>query len=666
MNIALFTDTFTPEINGVVSSIVTLKTELERHGHNVYVVTTHSNLLEVEYKDNVLRLPGIELKQLYGYILTSPIHFTCLNKIKEMNLDLIHAHTEFGVGIFARIISRYLSIPLVSTYHTTYEDYTHYVNKFNLESVEKAAKKAVSTYSKIAAESSVEVISPSAKTKEMLLRYGIKRSIHVIPTGLDVSRFDQDKKNVQAVAQIKEEFGFGESDTVVLFMGRLAKEKAVDLVIDGFKVLSEKGRNDIHFLIVGDGPERTPLEKQVDSLQLNHLVHFAGKKRPDEVPSYYHAADVFVSASTTETQGLTFIEALASKLPVFARPDDVLKELVLEDETGYLFTDANEFALKMEAYVDSSLEHKQTIVSNTLKRVEPYDSRVFYQRVLDVYQSAIHTYQGYYRIAQIKSKDAFVELLLEGTQKDQKVLVSLDTYISMNLRLHSVINPEDLQILMKEESVVKAYQSALKRLVIKDRTRREMVDWLSQKQELTSENIDEILRRFEEKGYIDDVKYARSKVTSMKASLMGERRIIKDLKSKGIDEEIITQVLEELKEEDEETSNAIRYAGKIQHQIKDKSLRKTKMMIAQKLYAQGFTQEVTQKALQVLNFEDEISEERRVLRQLAMKAKQRYEKKYSGVELRNRVFRYCSSQGFEIDDIYLVLSEMEWKNEHES
>ena len=168
----------------------------------------------------------------------------------------------------------------------------------------------------------------------------------------------------------------------------------------------------------------------------------------------------------------------------------------------------------------------------------------------------------------------------------------------------------------------------------------------------------------EEKGYIDDVKYTHSKVTSMKAALMGERRIIKDLKTKGIDEEIIAQVFEELKEEDEETANAIRYANKIQHQIKDKSLRKTKMMIAQKLYAQGFTQEITQKALQALSFEDEMSVERKVLRQLATKAKQRYEKKYSGVELRNRVFRYCSSQGFEIDDIYLVLSEMEWENEH--
>ena len=416
MNIALFTDTFTPEINGVVSSIVTLKTELERYGHNVYVVTTHSNLLEVEYKDNVLRLPGLELKQLYGYVLTSPIHFTCLNKIKEMKLDLIHAHTEFGIGIFARIVSRYLSVPLVSTYHTTYEDYTHYVNKFNLDSVEKAAKKAVISYSKMAAESSVEVISPSAKTKEMLIGYGIKRPIHVIPTGLDVSRFDQNRKDEAMVSQIKSEFGLKESDTIVLFMGRLAKEKAVDLVIDGFKVLDDKGRTDIHFMIVGDGPERAILEQQVNALNLNHLVHFAGKKKPGEVPNYYHAADVFVSASTTETQGLTFIEALASKLPVFARPDDVLEELVLEDETGYLFTDANEFASKMEAYVDSSDEHKDRIVSNTLKRVEPYDSRVFYQRIFDVYQSAIRTYQGYYHIAQIKSKDAFVELLLEGTQ----------------------------------------------------------------------------------------------------------------------------------------------------------------------------------------------------------------------------------------------------------
>ncbi|MBP3399454.1 MAG: RecX family transcriptional regulator [Erysipelotrichaceae bacterium] len=663
MKIGLFTDTFTPEINGVVSSIVTLRHELEKQGHTVYVITTHPNLLEVQYKDNVLRLPGIELKKLYGYVMSSPIHFTCLNTIKKMELDLIHAHTEFGIGIFARIVSRYLSIPLVSTYHTTYEDYTHYVNVFHLDSIEKAAKKAVSTLSKMYGDSSVEVISPSEKTKEMLLGYGIKRNIHVIPTGLDVERFDQDKKDPARIAQIKEEFGFLPEDTIVLFVGRIAKEKAIDLVIDGFGEIKLQGRNDIHFLIVGDGPQRTELEEKTSMMQLNDLVHFAGKKTPAEVPHYYHTADVFVSASTTETQGLTFIEALASKLPVFARPDDVLTDLVIEDETGYLFNDAKEFAKKMIAYVDSSDEHKERIVENTLERVEPYDGRVFYQRIMNVYESAIRTYAGYYHITMIKSKDDYVELNLEGTQKDLKVLMSIDNYMSMNLRLNSVITPEQLQEIQSMEAEVKVYQAALRKLAVKDRTRKEMYDWLTNETECSIEVINNIIERLEERGYIDDVKYARSAVTSMKASLMGERRIFKNLKSKGISVETIDEVIAELAEEDEETANAIRYAQKIQRQIKDKSLRKTKMLIAQKLYSQGYSQENAQRALNTLDFEDEIQDERKILKELAQKAKIRYEKKYTGVELRNRVFRYCSSQGFEMDDIYLVLSEMEWENE---
>ncbi len=666
MNIGLFTDTYSPEINGVVSSIVTLKNELEKNGHTVYVVTTHSNLLDVEYKDRVLRLPGVELKQLYGYIMTSPIHFTCLNKIKDMKLDLIHAHTEFGVGIFARLVARYLSIPLVSTYHTTYEDYTHYVNVFHLDPVEKAAKKAVSSLSKIYGDSSVEVISPSEKTKEMLLGYGVKRNIHVIPTGLDLQRFDQINKDETVAAKIRSEFGFKQSDLVVLFMGRLAKEKAVDLVIDGFKKIDGAGKKDIHFLIVGDGPERSELEAQTSRLNLNHLVHFAGKKTPAEVPSYYHAADVFVSASTTETQGLTFIEALASKLPVFARPDDVLEDLVIEHETGYLFSNAEEFAKKLIDYAESTKEEKERICSNTLKRVEPYDSRLFYQRIMDVYSSAVLTYAGYYRVAAVSSKQSDVELKLAKDQKDLKVVLSLDKYMSMNLRLNSVVDPEMLEEIMNQQEKVKAYQSALRKLAVKDRTRKEMLDWLSQKTELDAESIDEIIERLEEKGYIDDVKYAQSAVLSMKAALMGERRIFNDLKNKGISAEILEEVLHQMHEDENEVANALRYAQKIQRQLKDKSLRKMKLIISQKLYSQGFTQEIAERAMHLLNFEDESAEQRDALRSIASKAKQRYEKKHSGVELRNRVFRYCSSQGFEIDDIYLVLSEMEWENEREN
>ena len=663
MKIGLFTDTYTPEINGVVSSIVALKNELEKNGHTVYVVTTHPNLLDVEYKDHVLRLPGIELKKLYGYVMSSPIHFTCLNKIKEMDLDLIHAHTEFGIGIFARIVARYLSVPLVSTYHTTYEDYTHYVNVFNSDTVEKVAKKAVSSLSKLYGDSSVEVIAPSEKTKEMLVGYGIKRSIHVIPTGLDLSRFASERTSSDTKQAIKESYGLKEKDMLVLFVGRLAKEKAVDLVIDGFAQLNQMNRSDIHFLIVGDGPEREELEKQTAALKLNHLVHFAGKKKPEEVPSYYHASDVFVSASTTETQGLTFIEALASGLPVFARPDDVLSGLVDENETGYLFEDAKEFAQKICAFKDAPETERMRILKNTIERTAPFDSHVFYERIMKVYESALKTYEGYYHIAQVKVKDDCVELKLEGDSKSTKLLVSVDTYMSENLRLNSVVDPELLRHLYDEEDEVKVYQAALRKLAYKDRTRKEMYDWLTQETELNIRSVNQIVERLEEKGYIDDVKYARAQVTSMKGALMGERRIFKNLKSKGVSVETIDQVIAEQREGDNEAQRAMRYAEKVQHQLKDKSLRKTKMIIAQKLYSQGYSQEVAQRALSALDFENELSEERKVLKELALKAKRRYEKKYSGVELRNRVFRYCSSQGFEIDDIYLVLSEMEWKNE---
>lgn len=141
MRIGLFSDTYLPDINGVVSSIVTLQKELEKNGHEVFVIANHKGLLHSKREGNVLRLPGFELKWLYGYILSTPYHFSAKDDIKAMNLDLIHVHTEFGIGIFARIVAKDLGIPLVCTYHTMYEDYTHYINKFDIEGIDKVGKR---------------------------------------------------------------------------------------------------------------------------------------------------------------------------------------------------------------------------------------------------------------------------------------------------------------------------------------------------------------------------------------------------------------------------------------------------------------------------------------------------------------------------------------------
>ena len=165
MRIGLFSDTYTPDINGVVSSIVTLQKELEKRGHEVFVITNHKALLSTQREGNVLRLPGLELKWLYGYKLTTPYHFSAKDEIRKMNLDVIHVHTEFGVGMFARIVAKYLNIPVVSTYHTMYEDYTHYINRFAIDEVDVLSKKFVTAFSRMISDNVHAVIAPSEKTK---------------------------------------------------------------------------------------------------------------------------------------------------------------------------------------------------------------------------------------------------------------------------------------------------------------------------------------------------------------------------------------------------------------------------------------------------------------------------------------------------------------------
>ena len=131
MRIGLFSDTFPPDLNGVANSTYILFRELKKHGHDVYVVATRPGTGWAKWNDehDVLRLAGVTVKRLYGYAVTTPFHINALNEIRALDLDVIHVQTEFGVGIFARFCAKQLNIPLVSTYHTSYEDYTHYINR---------------------------------------------------------------------------------------------------------------------------------------------------------------------------------------------------------------------------------------------------------------------------------------------------------------------------------------------------------------------------------------------------------------------------------------------------------------------------------------------------------------------------------------------------------
>ena len=656
MRIGMFADAYTPDINGVVTSIVTLKTALERMGHEVFVITTKPSTVKEETDPHIYRLAGIEIKSLYGYVLTSPIHFAALEEIRKMELDILHVHTEFGVGIFARIVSNQLSLPLVSTYHTLYEDYTHYVNLFNLKTIEKVAKKATYSLSKLYGDKCTALIVPSEKTKERMEFYGIKKKVHVIPTGLDLVRFKPESTSKETKSTLRKEIGISEDDFMLTYVGRIAEEKSVDFVIDGFVEIKKRKEN-IRLVVIGGGPQLDDLRQQAKDLQLEDYVFFTDRIPHEEIPKYYHTSDAFVSASLTETQGMTFIEAMASGLIVFARPDEVLTDLVIENETGYLFKTTAEFAEKLVTYSKKTKKEQTVLVKNALEMANEYDSVVFGEKVYEVYKYAIEIYQRNYLISRVKVRSDMVDLFLTSKDEEIKITITLDKYIVGKYHKDKVVYQDEFEQLQEHEKYALAYVACIRKIAAKDRTRKEMYDYLTKESDLDIKTINQIIENLEKSGYINDYRYMVTQIGSMQLLKFGHKQIIRTLVKKGIPYDEVAEILDQESMETE-IIRGLKWAEKMQSKIKDGSLRMKKQEVYRKLLTQGYETEVAMQIMSRMSFTMDEEIEKQNLEKLARKAMTRYSHKYEGSKLHNAVFRFLVSKGFEYDDINEVLNRM--------
>ena len=658
MKIGLFSDTFPPEINGVANSTDILRRQLEKHGHEVYVVSTYKGIGEAKWEGNVLRLAGMELKFLYGYVLTLPIHFHALEVIKGLNLDLIHVQTEFGVGIFAHICASQLKIPLVSTYHTTYEDYTHYVNFIHSKTVDTLAKKAIAKLSKMYGDSSMEVIAPSEKTKEMLIGYKVRKNIDVIPTGLDLEKFSPAHLDCEKRQEIRKTYGFQEDDVVVVYVGRLAKEKALDMVVDGFAIAKDKAK----LLIVGGGPDFDNLQEKVVSLNMQDSIKMSGPIPGKYIPDIYRACDAFISASLSETQGMTFIEAMASGLPLFARKDEVLEDLLIENETGWYFEKAEDIPHVLERLLSLTDKEKTQMKENCLARVNPYSDEVFYEQVMKVYERVVHDYQNMYVVQDISVMNNGVKISLRNAKKDERIIkASLDDYLDKKIGIGQKLTPIEVENLVIKEEEMALYQSCLRKLSARDRSRKEMKEWMISSKECTPEKAEEMIHKLEEKGYLDDERYARDKAASLYASLYGSGRIEKILREKGISSPMIETALSDYR--DKEADNAKILASKIAHAKKYDSLKKMKNTIRTKMVKQGYDYELADTIISEMDFSDHLEAEKENLRKCAAKARKRYSRKYAGKDLEMHIYQYCMMQGYRGEDIRIVIEEMGTEDE---
>jgi 1,2-diacylglycerol 3-alpha-glucosyltransferase len=340
MRIALFTETYLPVINGVVTHVKTLKEGLEKLGHKVLIVTADSSVRKHQLSEqgSVMYCPAVRIKKIYNYDVASPISPKRLRYLRAFKPDIIHIHNEFGIGMSGMLIAKILKIPLVYTLHTMYDDYIYYVaNKYFCRFITAATHK----YAKALANQAGALIGPSKKVEEFFKKCGVKKSVNVIPNTAEVDIFNPENIDKTERKTIREKFGFAESDTVFCFCGRLGKEKNISLLIENWAQYVKPDDN-LKLLIIGDGPCYDEHITQVKKHSVSNAVKLAGRVEHVDLPPYYAASDAYITASLTENHSISMLEAMCMKLPVIHICDELNKGQVVEGVSGYCYNSGAE------------------------------------------------------------------------------------------------------------------------------------------------------------------------------------------------------------------------------------------------------------------------------------------------------------------------------------
>lgn len=347
MRVGLFTDTYFPQVSGVATSIRTLKEELEKEGHEVYIFTTTDKHVKRFEDPTIIRLPSVPFVSFTDRRVVYRGLVSSYKIAKEYHLDIIHTQTEFSLGLLGKMVGKALRIPVVHTYHTQYEDYVSYIANGKIIRP-SMVKPLLRGYLK----DLDGVICPSRIVLNLLEGYEVTIPKRVIPTGIALENYVREDIRKEDVAALRKELAISDDETMLLSLSRVSYEKNIQAIIHQLPaVLSENSR--IKLVIVGDGPYLQALKELAVSSGVEDHVVFTGMIAHDQVGLYYKACDFFISASTSETQGLTYIESLASGKPIIAHGNPYLDDLITDRMFGTLYYAESELS---DAIIDAILE----------------------------------------------------------------------------------------------------------------------------------------------------------------------------------------------------------------------------------------------------------------------------------------------------------------------
>lgn len=390
MKIALFSDTYAPEINGVAIHVAALKEGLESLGHEVLVVTTNTKGKDTFQEHGVLHCPSIKLNRIYGYGLSMPINMKQYQIIKKFNPDVVHIHTEFGIGLFGILVSKMLKRPVIYTLHTIYDDYVYYVVPKPLI---KTGQRIFYKYIRSLYKRATVITGPSPKSHEYLINAGLHRNVEIIPNPVDVDRFSIENVNLEEINNIKKIYTIPDNAFIGCIISRVGKEKSIDVLLNYIEKYSKINKN-FRFLIVGDGPAKSDLEHQAKKLGIDNIVIFTGKIPNNKLLPYYAACDVFLTASLSDTNSISMLEAMSMGLPIIQRNDPINKGQVVENINGFIFNDETSFIEKLNTVYHMAPE-KRTELKNKVRNsvIHSNTKNNMAAKIVDVYTHAIKIFK---------------------------------------------------------------------------------------------------------------------------------------------------------------------------------------------------------------------------------------------------------------------------------
>ncbi|MFH0924611.1 MAG: glycosyltransferase [bacterium] len=387
MNILMMTNTFTPFVGGVERSVELFTNEYRKLGHRVIIIApSFENMPENEV--DVIRVPAIQHFNGTDFSLALPIHRELSDFLKNFKADIIHSHHPFIIGDTAFRIASANKIPLIFTFHTFYEKYTHYVPGDSL-----ALKRFVIALSTGYANLCDYVFAPSESVAYILRKRGIETPIEVIPTGIDVEQFCKgDGNNVRKLLNIPS------NAFVVGFVSRIATEKNLGFMSKAVVSFMEKEPLS-HFLIVGRGPQENELKDFFRQSRLDKRVHWAGSLDGQKLVDGYHAIDVFIFASQTETQGIVLAEAMGAGKPVIALDGYGIWEVVRDGYNGRLLVseDINKFSAALQWIATLPREKRELLEKNARKTADRFSIKNSVEHALQIYERMIkkgYSYQS--------------------------------------------------------------------------------------------------------------------------------------------------------------------------------------------------------------------------------------------------------------------------------